>query len=99
MHKPESVQENETHKILGNFAIQTGHPIPTKRPGQVSIYKKKIKLSRGFCVQADHRLKMKVSVKINKYMNIIRELKMNVMKISVAVGALRTDSKSLELKS
>ena len=30
MHKPESVQENETHKILRNFVIQKNHLIPTK---------------------------------------------------------------------
>ena len=27
MHKPESVLENETHKILWDFQIQTDHPI------------------------------------------------------------------------
>ena len=28
MHEPVSVQENETHKILLFFEIQTGHPVP-----------------------------------------------------------------------
>ena len=41
MHKPESVQESETHKILQSFEIQTDHLIPTKRPNLVLISKKK----------------------------------------------------------
>ena len=41
MHKPESVQENETHKILLNFGTQTDHPITSRRPDLVLINKKK----------------------------------------------------------
>ena len=41
MHKPESVLENETHKILRDVEIQTDHLIPTKRPGLTLINKKK----------------------------------------------------------
>ena len=32
MHKPESVLEKETHKILRDFEIQTDHQIQAKRP-------------------------------------------------------------------
>ena len=32
MHKPESVLEDETHKILGDFEIKTDHLIPVRRP-------------------------------------------------------------------
>ena len=39
MHKPESVLENETHKILWDFEIQTNHRIPTGRPELVIVYK------------------------------------------------------------
>ena len=38
MHKPESVLENETQKFS---KIQTDHLIPTRKPTQVLIYKKK----------------------------------------------------------
>ena len=31
MNKPESILENEIHKILWDFAIQTDHLIPTRR--------------------------------------------------------------------
>ena len=31
MHNPEFVSENETHKILRDFEIQTDHLIPARR--------------------------------------------------------------------
>ena len=31
MHKPKSVLENEMHKVLWNFEIQTVHLIPARR--------------------------------------------------------------------
>ena len=34
MHNPESVLENETHKLLWDFAIQTDHLISARRPDQ-----------------------------------------------------------------
>ena len=37
IHKPESVPEHETHKILWNFYVQTDHPILVKRPDLVLI--------------------------------------------------------------
>ena len=46
MHKPESVQENEMHKILCDFKIQTDYLIPVRRP---DIGIKKTLLSCGFC--------------------------------------------------
>ena len=41
MHNPESALENETHKILWEFEIQTDYPIPARRPDIEMI--KKIK--------------------------------------------------------
>ena len=43
MHKPESILENEAHKILLNFQVQTGHLIPARRPDVVILNKKKKK--------------------------------------------------------
>ena len=37
MHKSESVLGNETHKILFDFEIQTGHLIPVRRTDRVFI--------------------------------------------------------------
>ena len=52
MHKPESVVENKTHKILWNFEIQTDHQIPARRPDLV-INKKRTYLLEDFIVPAD----------------------------------------------
>ena len=41
MHKSESVQENETNKILWDLEIQTDHLILARRPDQVIINNKK----------------------------------------------------------
>ena len=41
MHKPESVLEMDTHKILWDFEIQVDHQIQTKRQDLELINKKK----------------------------------------------------------
>ena len=46
MHKPESVLENKTHKILCDFEIQTDHLIPARKPDLVLIYEKKKNVSK-----------------------------------------------------
>ena len=40
MHNPTSVLENETHKILWNFVIQTDYLISARRPDIIIIEKK-----------------------------------------------------------
>ena len=40
MHKPESILENEIHKILWDFEIQRDHQILTGKPDIVLINKK-----------------------------------------------------------
>ena len=49
MHDPESVLENEMHKILWDFEIQTVNLISTKRPDQVIVQKVKKKKKNGPC--------------------------------------------------
>ena len=41
MHNPASVIENDSHKLLWNFNIQTDHIIPARRPDLIIINKKK----------------------------------------------------------
>ena len=49
IHKPESVLENGTHKILWDFEIQTDHLIPARKADLELIKKKKgILPSSGF---------------------------------------------------
>ena len=52
--------ENEVHKILWEFEIQTDHSIPGQSSGIVLIDKKKI-ICRlvDFAVLVDHRMKLK----------------------------------------
>ena len=42
----ESVLENETHKILWDFDIQTDHQISARRPDLVIINKKKMESAK-----------------------------------------------------
>ena len=63
MHKPESTLNNERHKIIWNFEIQTDQPIPGRRPDQEIINERK----KGTCcrvdfsIPVDHRVKIKES--------------------------------------
>ena len=60
MHKKESVQENELHKLLWDFEIQMNHPILVIKPDLVLINKKKRTCNWvDFAVPAGHRVKMK----------------------------------------
>ena len=49
MHKPETFQEHETHKILCDFEIQTDHLILARRPNLVIIDKKENLPNSGLC--------------------------------------------------
>ena len=59
-NNPEYVQENETHKLLSDFAIQTDHLISARGPNLMIVNKKK-QICRvvDFAVPADHRVKLK----------------------------------------
>ena len=41
MHNPAAVLENDSHKLLWDFNIQTDHLIPAKRPDFIIINKKR----------------------------------------------------------
>ena len=43
MHNPAAVLENDTHKLLWDFDIQTDHLISARRPDLIEINKKKKK--------------------------------------------------------
>ena len=86
MHNPESAQENERHKLLCDFVIQTDHLI---KPDQViappPAKKKKNGKKRNFRIVdfanlSDHRGKLKESKKRDKYPNLVREMKKNKTK-------------------
>ena len=76
MHNPESVQENETHKVLWVSEIQTGQLISVKRPDLVIV---NIKMRTWtFVVPADHSVKLKESENKDKYLDLARKLKKTV---------------------
>ena len=76
MHNPAPVLENDSHKLLWDFNIQTGHLIPARRPDLIMINKKKRTCKTvDFAVPADHRIKQKECEKKDKYLNLARELK------------------------
>ena len=102
MHNPVPVLENDSHKLLWDFNIQTDHLIPPRRPDLIIINKKKkerICKIIEFTVPADHRINLKESEKKDKYLDLARELKklwnMKVTIVPIVIGALGTITKGL----
>ena len=102
MHNPALVLENDSHKLLWDFNIQTDHLIPARGPDLIIITKKIKKIICkivGFGVPADHRVNLKGSEKTNKYLDLARELKklwhMKVTIVPIVIGALGTITKGL----
>ena len=76
MHNPAPVLENDSHKFLWDFNIQTDHLIPAWRPDLIIINKKKRTCKIvDFAVPADHWIKQKECEKKDKYLDLARELK------------------------
>ena len=76
MYKPKSVLENETHKILWDFEIKTDNLIPARRTNLELINKTERTCQLvDFAVPADHRVKLKENEKMDKYLDLARELK------------------------
>ena len=81
MHNPASVLENDIHKLVWHFDIQTDHLISIRRPDLIIIIKKKKKKKKrerickivNFAVPADHRIKLKECKKKDEYLNLARE--------------------------
>ena len=64
MHNPAPVLENDSHKLLWDFNIQTDQLILARRPDLIIINKKKrIGKIVDFGVPADHRINLKESEK------------------------------------
>ena len=99
MHKPEPVLENESHKILGDFEIQSDHSTSVRSPGLVIMNNKEEKRKRtclivNFAVPAIYGQKIEESEKRDKYLDLARELKelgnMRVTVIPIVIGVLVT---------
>ena len=76
MHNPAPVLENDSHKLLWDFNIQTDHLIPARRPDLIIINKRKrIYKIDEFVVSTDHTIILKASEKKDKYLDLPREVK------------------------
>ena len=102
MHNPAPVLENDTHKLLWDFNIQTDQLILARRPDLIIINKKKKKRTCkivDFAVLANHRIKLKECENRDKYPDLARELKklwnMQVTIIPIVIGAFGTVTKGL----
>ena len=101
MHKPESLLENQSHKILWDFKIQTDHLILTSWPDWVIIYKK---MRTCWIVDLPSwqttEWKSK-KMKWDKYLDLARQLKrlwnLKVTVISVVISAFGKVPKGLEI--
>ena len=79
MHKPASVQENETQKIFCELTIQIDDRILARKPNLVLVNKKQMTCCLVvLTVSINHRVKIKESEKINKYSDFAREQKQTV---------------------
>ena len=73
---PDSVLENETHKILWDFEIQTDHQISARQPDLIIINKKKKNCQiADFTVPVDYKVQLEESEKKDKYLDLASELK------------------------
>ena len=79
MSNPESVLENETHKVLWDFEIQTDHLISARRPDLVIVKHEKKTTCRivDFDVPVDHWVKLEESKMRDKYLDLTKEQKIN----------------------
>ena len=59
VYKPNSVLENETPEILGDFELQLDHLISASQPDLVIVDKKRTSLIVDLAGPADHRVKLK----------------------------------------
>ena len=100
MQNPAPVLENDSHKLLWDFNIQTDHLIPARRPDLIIINKKKRTYRIvDFAVPADPRIKLKECEKRDKYIDLARELKklrnMQVTIIPIVISAFGKVTKGL----
>ena len=73
MRYPASVLENDTHKLLWDFNIQTDPLIPARRPNPIMINKRKIICKTvDLAVPANHRINVKESENKDKYLDLAK---------------------------
>ena len=99
-HEPEAVVEDDHHKILWDFTIQTDREITARRPDIVAINKDtKSCHIIDVAIPGDARIVKKQEEKIDKYQDLAREIrslwKVKAKVIPIVIGALGTIPKGL----
>ena len=94
-HQPKAVIENDSCKILWDFTVQTDHFITARRSDMIFIDKEHHECQiTDFDIPYDTRVYDKKVEKIEKYLDLARELKkvwnMKVTVVPLVVGALGT---------
>ena len=96
MYKPESLQENETHKIFLRFWDTNGR----KTKLNLNYQDKTTCYLADFAVAADHREQRERSERLEKFLDLAKESKklwnMKVMVILIVAGTLGMLKKRLE---
>ena len=100
-HQPQAVIENGSCKILWDFTVQADHFMTARRPDMIFIDKEHHERQiSDFAIPYDTRVDDKEVEKIEKYLDLARELKklwnMKMTVVPLVVGALGTPAKALE---
>ena len=100
-HQPKAVIKNDSCKILWDFTVQTDHFITARRPDMIFVDKEHHECQIiDFAIPYDTRVDDKEVEKIDKYLDLARELKkvwnVKVTLVPLEVGALGTPAKALE---
>ena len=94
MHNPAVVPENDTHKLLWDYDLQTDHLISARRPDLIIIIKKREIAKLRTLLSWLTTIKLKESEKKDKYLDFARELKklwnMKVTIIPIVISAFST---------
>ena len=90
-HANKWYMQNNTHKLLWDFDIQTNPLISARRSYHNNQQKKKKKRKPivVFAVLADHKIKLKEYEKRDKYLDLARELK-NLWNMKVTIISIVT---------
>ena len=96
MNNLASVLENDTHKLLWDFDIQTDHLISVRRPDLIVIEKKKRTCKIvDLAVPADHGIKLKESEKKNNARELKKLWNIKVTIVPIVISAFGTVTKGL----
>ena len=101
MHNPAPVLENDTHKLLWDFNIQTDLLIPARRPDLIITNKKSREFEKlsTLLYPAGYRINLKECKKKDKYFDLAREMKklwnMKGTIVPIVIGAFCTKTKGL----